>query len=235
MSNQDPDKIRAEIDQTRRDLSRNVDALSEQVKPGNVARRQGEKVTEAVGGAVSSVKERIMGTADDVRDQGDVDSMRADDLRDEAGRRISDAQDAVAGAPAQARRRTQGNPLAAGLIALGAGWLLGSLLPSSQREQQASVALKEKAQPLAEEAQQLAKESAENLKQPAQDAAQDLKTSATEAAENVKAQGQGAVEDVKAQGQGVAADVKAESKDAAQDVKGSAQDAKDDVKQTRQS
>jgi uncharacterized protein DUF3618 len=34
------------------------------------------------------------------------------------------------------RRRTEGNPLAAGLIAFGLGWLTASLLPASKREQQ---------------------------------------------------------------------------------------------------
>ncbi len=50
-----------EIEQTRSDLSRNVNALGEAVSPGNVARRQVGKV----GSAASDLKDRVMGTADD--------------------------------------------------------------------------------------------------------------------------------------------------------------------------
>jgi len=53
----DPEQIRAEIAATRGDLSTNVNALADSVKPGNVARRQADKAR----GAAVSVKERIMG------------------------------------------------------------------------------------------------------------------------------------------------------------------------------
>ena len=39
--------------------------------------------------------------------------------------------DATHDAKRAAKQRTQGNPMAAGLVALGAGWLVGSLLPAS--------------------------------------------------------------------------------------------------------
>ena len=57
----DPDQIRREIESTRGDLSANVNALAESVKPGNVARRQVDKV---IGGA-ADLKDKVMGAADD--------------------------------------------------------------------------------------------------------------------------------------------------------------------------
>jgi len=48
------------------------------------------------------------------------------------------ARHVVQGVPAQATRRTCGNLLAAGLIALDAGWLIGSLVPASRAEQDAA-------------------------------------------------------------------------------------------------
>lgn len=206
----DPDKIRAEIEETRRDLSRNVDALSYEVQPSTMARRQGEKLTGALGG----LKERVMGSAEDLKDRvlgndepdyrsygsyGDSgDSSRPiGDLKDQASQRLSDAQGAVQGAPAAARRQTRGNPLGAGLVALGAGWLLGSLLPSSQREQEASLALKEKAQPLLQEAQDQLKASAETLRPHAEEAMETLKSAASDAAQNVKGEGQSVAGDLK--------------------------------------
>ncbi|WIX84268.1 hypothetical protein QRX50_19710 [Amycolatopsis carbonis] len=38
--------------------------------------------------------------------------------------------------PKPVRRGTEGNPLAAGLIAFGAGWLVASLLPGTERERE---------------------------------------------------------------------------------------------------
>lgn len=167
MSN-DPDKIREEIEATRASLSRNVDALAENVTPSAIARHQVSKVT----GAVSGIKDSIMGTASDV------------------GASASDRMSTVAGAPSTAkhamRRQTRGNPLAAGAAALAAGWLLGSLLPASQKEAEAAAALKEKAAPLVEEAKAAVHETAANLKDPAAEAVASLKESATSAVEAVK-------------------------------------------------
>lgn len=213
---QDPDKIRADIEATRADLSRNVDALGQSVKPGNVARRQGQKVT----GAMHGLKERVMGS-DDPADGLDYyderygygtheEPGRGAELRDQASEQLHRAQSAVAGAPAATRRKTQGNPIAAGLIAFGAGWLLGSLLPSSEREQEAAVALKDRAQPLVDEAKHVAQEAGEHLRGPAEDAVASVKATATDAVENVKGQGQA-----------VAADVQSSAKDSAANVKAS--------------
>ena len=60
----DPEVLRRQIEQTRSDLSRDVDALGEAASPGNVARRQAEKVSETVTGAGRSLKEKVMGSDD---------------------------------------------------------------------------------------------------------------------------------------------------------------------------
>ena len=178
MSN-DPDQIRAEIERTRRDLSTNVDALGEAVTPGNIARRQADKVK----GSMVGLKDKVMGTEDPYAPDSPSVGERADDAR------------------RQVKRKAQGNPMAAGLIALGAGWLLGSLLPASEKEKQAAVAAKEKAQPALEEVKSVAQESAQNLKEPAQEAAQSLKQTAQEATETVKVEGQQKADEVKASAQ----------------------------------
>jgi ElaB/YqjD/DUF883 family membrane-anchored ribosome-binding protein len=185
-----PDEIRREIEDTRGRLSSDVNALTETVSPSNVARRQADKVSSAA----TSVKDRVMGSADDLRSSG------------------SDAASSVGQAPGaaadKARSKTQGNPLAAGLIALGAGWLVGSMLPASEKEKHAAGALKEKAQPLVEEAKSVAEETAQELKEPAKQAAQSVKDSATDAKDNVVQEGQGAAEDVKSQAQSSADNIR---------------------------
>jgi gas vesicle protein len=177
MSSNDPDQLRAEIERTRSDLSQNVNALGEAVTPGNIAKRQVDKVA----GAAVGLKDKVMGTVDDAT------SSAADTASD----RVGEVKD-------QAARKARGNPMAAGLIALGAGWLLGSLLPASDKERELAAAAKEKAQPMVDEVKNVAQEAAENLKEPAQQAAESLKATAQDAVETVKAEGQQATETVKA-------------------------------------
>jgi hypothetical protein len=184
MSN-NPDRIRADIEQTRADLSADVNALGDAVSPGNIARRQADKVK----GGVTGLKDKVMGTADD------------DPMSPSVGDRVEDAGRSV-------RRKAQGNPLAAGLVALGAGWLLGSLIPASERERQAAVAAKDKAQPVTEEVKTVAQDVGEHLKEPARESAEALKASAQNAAETVRDQGQDRAEQVRSSAQEAGTTVK---------------------------
>ena len=199
----DPDQIKADIEATRADLSRNVDALAETVRPANVVQRQKDKVTTKVfgakdRGAARRPKDSVMGTAASAQSS--------------TGDALHTTGDAISSAPHAARQQTQGNPLAAGLIALGVGWLVGSLLPASRVERQAADTLKEKAAPLAHEVTEMAKESAQNLQEPARQAVEEVKSTGTEA-----------VETVKAEGTSTAADVKDSATESAQNVKQSQQ------------
>ena len=187
----DPDALRAEIEQTRANLSQNVNALGEAVQPSNIAKRQASKVT----GAATGLKDKVMGSA-----EGTASSMtdRASGVGDSVSGSVSNAGQT-------AKSQTQGNPMAAGMIALGAGWLLGSLLPASSRERQAAATVKEQATPLVGQAQEMAKEvakeTAEELREPAMSAAESVRTTAQDAAQTVKAEGQVAAEDVKSSAQ----------------------------------
>jgi hypothetical protein len=197
-SSNDPEALRAEIEATRANLSRDVNALGDAVTPGNIARRQTDKAK----GAAVGLKDKIMGSAESAASSvGDKASGMTSNVSGSASGAAGSVGDTVGGAPQMAKAQTQGNPLAAGLIALGAGWLLGSLLPASQREQQAAGQLKEQAKPLVGEAQQVAKEAAAELKEPAQQAAESVKSTAQDAAQTVKAEGQSAADDVRSSAQ----------------------------------
>jgi ElaB/YqjD/DUF883 family membrane-anchored ribosome-binding protein len=198
ISTTDPDAIRADIERTRAGLSQDVNALGEAVSPGNVARHQVNKVA----GAAGNLKDRVMGNAEDAASS--------------AGDTASDLGDRASRATRGARRKTQGNPLAAGLIALGAGWLLGSMLPATDKERDAAAAVKEKAQPVLEEAQSVAQESAERLKEPAKESLAAVKETAQSAVETVTDEGQSAAQDVR--------DSAAEGKQAVQDHARSSED-----------
>ena len=209
MTSSDPDIIRRQIEDTRRELSYDVDALNEKVNPARVVDR---RVTAAKG-RLTSVKEKVMGSAQDTTSsahgmasnaagsmQGAASSA-AGSVQDAA----STAADAVQQAPQQIVQQTQGNPMAAGLIAFGVGWLVSSLLPASEKEkqlaQQAESAVREHKDTLLEPAKQAAQEIGEQLKPAAQDAVESVKATAQDAASTVTEQGKSAAADVKGQAQ----------------------------------
>ena len=76
------------------------------------------------------------------------------------GNAASTVGDVVTSAPQAIQTQTQGNPLAAGLVAFGVGALAGTLLPTTRREEQAVAqvqpALESAAGELAEGAQTVA-------------------------------------------------------------------------------
>jgi hypothetical protein len=195
----DPDEIRADIERMRAALSDNVDDLAESVKPKNVAGRQVGKVKEAA----SNLKDRVMGSDDDDYSGSAVGTVgdKASSAKDTVSEKASDARDAVRQAPSRMKRRAQGNPLAAGMIAFGLGMLVSSLIPSTEKEREAVSQLQENLEPVKEKASEVAQDMAESLKPAAQDAAESLKTTAQEGVENVKQEGQSAAADVKDQAQ----------------------------------
>ncbi|HVD53217.1 MAG TPA: DUF3618 domain-containing protein [Propionibacteriaceae bacterium] len=216
----DPDEIRADIERTRATLSDDVDDLAESVKPKSVARRQVDKVKDAAG----SLKDRVMGSDEDDYSSsstvGDKASAAKDAVTDKAyaakdtvadkayaakdtvSGKASEAADAVREAPTTLKRKTQGNPLAAGLIAFGLGMLVSSLIPSSQKERQAVSQLQENLEPVKQKATEVARDMGESLKPAAQEAAESVKGTAQEGVESVKQEGQSAAQDVKGQANG---------------------------------
>ena len=103
---------------------------------------------------------------------------------EDAGEGIGDVKDRVVA-------KAEGNPIAVGLIAFGAGLLAASLIPASQREKEMAEGVKEQAQPLVDNLKDAAGEAGRNLKEPAQNAATAVKDAATDAADTVKARGEG--------------------------------------------
>ena len=206
----DPDEIRADIERTRAALSDDVDDLAESVNPKNVAQRQVDKVKEAA----SNVKDRVMGSDDDeysgstvggVSDKTyaakDAVADKAYAAKDTVSERASEAGEAVRQTPRRIRRKAQGNPLAAGVIAFGLGMLVSSLIPSTEKEREAVSQLQENLEPLKEKAAEVAKDVGESLKPAAQEAAESVRETAQEGVENLKQEGQSAAQDVKDQAQ----------------------------------
>jgi hypothetical protein len=100
----------------------------------------------------------------------------------------------VTEAPQLVRQQTQGNPLAAGLVAFGVGMLVSSLVPASDREKELAAQAEQKAMgPLQEKAQEIGGQ----LQESAQESAGQVKEAAVSAATQTADQARSAVEDVK--------------------------------------
>ncbi len=171
-----PDEVKREIEQTRRRLSGDVDSLEDKISPSRVVQRGVVRAR----GAAGNVRDRVMGPRDsDGPSMGDRASSAAASMKDSA-----------ASAPDAVRRQSQGNPLAAGLLAFAGGWLVSSVLPASHAEEQAAMAVKDQAGQLAgpvkEQAQQAAQQAKNNLQEPTQQAVQRVKEHAADAAGTVR-------------------------------------------------
>ena len=170
----DPDAIRRQIEQTQRELSYDVDALNEKVNPSRVMDRR----VSAAKGRFGNIKDRVMGSAHDTRSSAQYRTQsaagtvqgRAQDAAGTVQDKAQNAAESVQGAAQQAAhavqqapdaivRQAQGNPLAAGLIAFGVGWLVSSLLPASEKERQ-----------LAQQAESAVREHKDELLAPAKQA-----------------------------------------------------------------
>ena len=203
----DPDQIRSEIDQTQRELSADVDALTEKVSPPRIVERRVQRTRAAM----TNMKDRIMGSTSDAYQTAGSSasgvtqgvSDRASSARDTAADVASSAAGTVRSAPDTVRRRTEGNPLAAGLIAFGAGMLLSSLLPASEPEQRAATQVKdfaaEQGRPVAQQLGQAGQQAAQELRESAQQRAEAVRQTAADAASKVKDETQEAATDVKGQ------------------------------------
>lgn len=210
---EESEQLRREIDQTRAELGTDVDALTEKVSPKRVVERRVDKTKDAIGG----LKEKVMGTTSDATSstgnslsgaassvQGGVHNA-ASSVQGGVHNAASTVGDTASTAAGKTKRAAQGNPLAAGVVAFGLGWLVSSLLPASDKERELAHQVKDQAQPavqaVGQQAGQVLNEVKGNLQEPAQQAVQSVKETATDAADTVKGDAQSAASDVKSQAQ----------------------------------
>jgi hypothetical protein len=124
-----------------------------------------------------------------------------------AARQASEAASSVAdqarAVPQMSRERTEGSPLAAGLIAFGVGLLASSLIPPSQRERHLAAQAKHKAMQrsgdIKQQAGGTARQMQQNLREPALHAAQSVGSKAAQSASAVRDQGMSSAQQVRGQ------------------------------------
>jgi ElaB/YqjD/DUF883 family membrane-anchored ribosome-binding protein len=180
---QSTEELTQDIEATRRELSRDVDELGDKVSPSRVVQRRKEAAKSRLG----SIRDKVMGSASDGKHSASS-----------AGTSVSDT---ASGAVDTIQDKTEGNPLAAGLIAFGAGMLIASLIPASEKETEAARravdAAKEHGQPVLDEAKSIGQDMGQNLKETATQAASDVQSTAQDSAQRVKDEGKSSAQTVK--------------------------------------
>ena len=96
-----------------------------------------------------------------------------------------------------ARRQTQGNPVVAGAIALGVGWLVGSLMPQSYKERELAHKVEPQIAEVASTVKAEGQQMESDLQEPAQQAVEQIKEAGREATTEVKDSGAAAAQSVK--------------------------------------
>jgi hypothetical protein len=175
---QSTEELTSQIEDTRGRMAQDLDTLQDRVSPSAIVERR----KQAARDRFSSMKEKVMGSGQDAG--GSLTS---------ASSSASSVSDTASGVATDAQQRFEGAPLAAGLVAFGAGFVLASLLPASRAEAEAANrvvdAAKEHGQPMLDEARSAGQEVAGNLKESAAQAAQQVKESAQESTQKVKDEG----------------------------------------------
>jgi uncharacterized protein YjbJ (UPF0337 family) len=202
---QRPEELRADIEARRQDMGVTLDAIGDRVSPGQIASRRKAMVRQRVTGW----REAVMGSPDYVRPTPHGSSSGSNGGLQS---KVSDLGDKVSGigdqvSPDAMRQKAAGNPLAAGLIAFGAGLLVASVLPESKTESEVVDHLQPQLEAAASDAAEAGQQVAQAAKSSASDAGQQLKETATDAAQEVKQQASGAVDEVKGHAQDAAQNV----------------------------
>ncbi|MEU0088571.1 DUF3618 domain-containing protein [Streptomyces sp. NPDC006274] len=230
-----PDELRSEVEHTRAHLARNVDLLADRVAPRRIARRKADSAQHRLRG----IKEHVMGSAKESRSGmsstahsvADTAGQGADQMSEKAKATAGKARDTAAGkakdtagraketagqlgstaqqAPARMRERTQGSPLAAGVMAFGAGMLAAAFLPSSKAEERVGEQLREHSGELLEPVKQTAQEVQEGIRGPANEAVEAVRSAAQDAARTTK-------DETRSAGQDTAQGLRAVGKDETQ-------------------
>ena len=164
----EPEVIRTQIENTREELAYDIDRLADRTNPKRIAQRRWDSVRSRIGDA----RDRVMGVSHDTVDR----------VRDTTQETVSDVSSSVREAPEALARKTQGNPIAVGLIAFGAGLLAASLLPETDAERRMGREIGERAGDLVEPLKETGRQMAADVGESVKEASSEVKETAKEAA-----------------------------------------------------
>jgi hypothetical protein len=176
-------ELKREADEQRARMGETLEAIGDRLSPPRMVERR----KAAVGQTFRNAKERVMGSPS-YQEPGQSLTSRAGDAVSSAGDTLQSAAQKVQHAPEALADQARGNPIAAGIVAFGAGLLMATAFPKSSTEQR-----------LVGEAQPQLQRAAEELKGAGRDIASDARDEAMRATEAVKSAGSDAASTVKDQ------------------------------------
>ncbi len=221
------------VERAKENVAEKVEEVRDKLSPGRIVRRRTMSLRGTLGRVVGRDDTEAPnlhppakrgGTAPGVRASEPSGSAggRGQSLTGRAGSAAGTVADGVRSAPRAVRGRAEGNPVAAGLFVLAAGFFAGSLLPPTERERQLAGRAKAELDPLKEQLTETGRGIVGDLQQSAQQSLEQVKESAAQAARRVKQEAEGRAEAVKAQTKDATAEVKTETASASQQVKSTA-------------
>lgn len=223
-------ELRRDIARTRGEMSETIEALedrlaetkesvTDRVSPKRVWHRKTAGVRQRLEDMTTSMAE-VTGRTGDQMAQGK--SKVREQVQDVTGRAEGTAgalSEQARGAPPAVRQRAESNPLAAGLVAMGAGFLLAAVLPPSERERQAAQRVQAQLEPLKQQAGQIGKQVAGEIQQVAQDGVEQVKGRAGQAVDQVKEETSSSAQQVKEEAESATTSVKRQTRTATRQVK----------------
>ena len=165
---EEPDRIRAEIEQTRADMSETVDAIGYKADVKSRAKDKLQDKRESAKESIMGVKGKVVGTTPD-----------SGEVKDKAR---------------QAKGIAQENPLGLAIGAVAVGFIAGMLIPATRVEDEKLGAV---ADDVKEKVKETGQEALEHGKQVAQDAAQSARESGQEHARQLKESAQDTASDMR--------------------------------------
>lgn len=226
-------QVRADIARSRNELGETIGAFEQRlaqtkedvvdrVSPKRVWHRKTEGLRRRVGavtGSVTGMTERMeMQVATGTRKvRGEVQ-----ELAGQTSGGMTRATDGVRQSQVGLRQKAEDNPMAAGLVALGAGVLVASLLPPTPAERRAALRLRDELSPLQQQAGEVGRQLADEVSSSAQERLEQVKARAGEAVEQVKEETTASTEEVKKETKAASRRVKGEAKASTRRVKSEA-------------
>jgi gas vesicle protein len=185
-------QLKREADVQRARMGETLEAIGDRLSPPRMVERR----KAAVGQTFRNVKDRVMGSPSyDEPGYGLKD--RAGDAVSSAGETMQSAAQKVQHAPEALADQARGNPIAAGLVAFGAGALLATVFPKSSTEQRLVSEAQPQLQRAAEEAKNMGRDVAADARDEAQRATEAVKSAGSDAASSVKDQARSSTEEVR--------------------------------------
>jgi hypothetical protein len=158
-------ELRRDLDEQRNRIGHTVDEIGNRVVPGRVFARR----TSGVRRRVTSLRERVMGH--------DGNGAHGEWYAAASGATY-EVPPSYATGTGTPTRRPSGAPIPAGVMALSAGFLVGSLLPPSRREQELARRMEPELGAAVHEAKAAGSQVVADLREPAREAAETVKESA---------------------------------------------------------